>query len=70
VLDKTFAFLKGRTTAFCLAFFVVGNILQFLHRLDMTYITFMGTLLGAVIGHSYKEDKHEQAMKEGGDDAK
>lgn len=48
--------LMGRSTSFAVAFFVSGNLMHAFHRLDATYIAFMGTLLGAVIGHSFKED--------------
>lgn len=54
--------LAGKTTAFLMAFFVSGHVMSYFHRLDATYITFMTALLGYVVGHSYKEDKHEQAM--------
>jgi hypothetical protein len=47
---------QGRTTFFCMAFFIVGTLLHLAHRLDATYITFMGTILGFVLGHSVKED--------------
>jgi hypothetical protein len=56
MLSKVFAKLSGRTTAFCSAFFLTGHVLAWLHRLDATYIGFMVALLGAVIGHSVKED--------------
>lgn len=72
MLDKLFKWAQGRTTAFTLGFFVTGNVLQWVHRLDTTYIAFMGALLGAIIGHSYKDDKHDQAMAAmpaGGSDA-
>jgi hypothetical protein len=71
MLQKLFNWLQGRTTAYIIGFFVMGNILQWVHKLDQTYIMFMGTLLGAAIGHSFKDDKHEQAMKDkdGGDNA-
>ena len=51
-----FSVLSGRTTAFCGAFFVTGNVMHAMHRLDGTYIAFMGALMGFVIGHSVKED--------------
>jgi hypothetical protein len=47
---------KSRTTLFCAAFFVSGNLLHWFHRLDSIYMTFMVTLLGFVFGHSVKED--------------
>ncbi len=61
MIEKFFSKLKGRTTTFCVMFFISGNVLQWLHRLDATYIAFMGTLLGAIIGHSVKEDWFKNA---------
>lgn len=55
-MNKIFKWLSGRTTAFCVAFFFTGTALHLFHRLDATYISFMGVLLSAVIGHSIKED--------------
>ena len=55
-MNKIFDALAGRTTSFCLLFFVSGNVLHLLHRLDPTYLTYMGLLMGFVIGHSVKED--------------
>lgn len=56
-MNKIFAFLQGRHTAFATAFFIMGNALQWCHRLDATWIAFMTALMGFVLGHSYKEDK-------------
>lgn len=47
---------RGRTTFFAGAFFLSGNVLHWFHRLDGTYITFMGTLMAVILGHSVKED--------------
>jgi hypothetical protein len=51
-----FSLLSGRTTAFCGAFFVMGNVMHAMHRLDAMYITFMSALMGFVVAHSVKED--------------
>jgi len=56
MFQKIIGALAGRTTAFCIAFFVSGNVLHAVHRLDGTYIAFMGALMGFVLGHSVKED--------------
>ncbi len=56
MVQKIFSALSGRTTAFSGAFFAVGNVLHWLHRLDGTYISFMGVLMGFIVGHSIKED--------------
>jgi hypothetical protein len=56
MFQKLTAWCNGRTTTFCIGFFVAGNVLHALHRLDGTYIGFMSTLMGFVVAHSVKED--------------
>lgn len=46
----------SRTTLFCCGFFVSGHIMHLIHRLDATYITFMATLMGFIVGHSVSEN--------------
>jgi hypothetical protein len=68
MLQKIFNWLHGRTTAFCILFFLSGNIIHWYGKLTMVYVAYMGTLLSAVVGHSIKEsflDDH----KNGGDNA-
>lgn len=48
--------MQGRTTGWLVSFFISGNVFHIYHRLDATYITFMTTFMGFVIGHSIKED--------------
>lgn len=48
--------VQGKTTGWLLAFFTIGNVAFFMHRLDATYISFMVTFMGIVLGHSIKED--------------
>jgi hypothetical protein len=55
MLQKVFNWLHGRTTAFCTAFFISGNIMHWFGKLSMVYVAYMGTLLSAVVGHSIKE---------------
>lgn len=55
-LGKVFNWLQGRTTGFLIGFFSIGNVLQWLHRLDATYISFMVAFMSCVLGHSIKED--------------
>lgn len=56
IMDKFFAGMQGRHTAFASSFFISGNVMHWFHRLDATYITFMGTLMGFVLGHSVQEN--------------
>jgi hypothetical protein len=70
--NKLLQITHGRTTAFFLAFFVTGHVVTFLHLLTPTYIGFMGTLGGLVLGHSIKEDyaeAHGAPQRTGGIDA-
>jgi hypothetical protein len=51
-----FQWLQGRTTAFLVFFSLSGTGLQIAHKLDGTYITLVGVILGYALGHSIKED--------------
>jgi hypothetical protein len=55
-------FVNGRTTGFSIAFFVMGHVAHFLHRLDTTYIGYMSVLMGFIVGHSVKEDLQARFM--------
>lgn len=55
-MKKITDWLLGRTTAFCVGFFITGNVMHFVHKLDATYISFMTVLMGFVLGHSVKCD--------------
>lgn len=51
-----FEYLKGRHTAFAAFFAVIGVILQWFHRLDATFVAYMTSLMGMVLGHSMQEN--------------
>ena len=55
---------QGRTTTFLIAYFVVGLVLQCVHKLDATFITFMTVHMGYVIGHSIKEDYFKNGLSQ------
>jgi len=46
----------GRTTAFFVSFFIAGHLVLAFGHLTGTYISFMATLGGLILGHSIKED--------------
>lgn len=56
LVDSIVDAVHGRHTLFTACFFFAGNLMHWFHRLDGTYITFMGTLMGFILGHSVKED--------------
>ena len=45
----------SRTTMFCGGFSLPVTS-HLIHRLDATYITFMATLMGFIVGHSVSEN--------------
>jgi hypothetical protein len=53
---KVIQITHGRTTAFFIAFFLSGHAMALFGKLTPTYVGFMGTLGGLVLGHSIKED--------------
>jgi len=53
---RLFTWLAGRTTSFLAFFTLSGFGLHLFHRLDGTYIGFIGVIMGFVLGHSVKED--------------
>lgn len=48
--------LQGRHTAAVCFFSIVGTVFHIYHLLDSTYISFVGMMMGFVLGHSIKED--------------
>lgn len=65
-LKDLLARFTGRTTLFCSFFFVAGNVFHWLHRLDGTYIGFMGTLMGFVAGHAVQENFFQSKSTDSG----
>lgn len=57
---KVLQVTHGRTTAFFILFFISGNVMAWEKKLSPSYVAFMGTLGGLVVGHSIKEDWAEK----------
>jgi membrane protein YqaA with SNARE-associated domain len=53
MLDKVMSAVKDYHLPICFAVFVVGAILQWFHHLDMAFVAYTGTVLGAITGHAY-----------------
>jgi hydrogenase/urease accessory protein HupE len=56
-VQKMFAFFQGRHTFFALFFTLMGTIMAWYHRLDMSYVALVTAVQGLVFAHSYKEDQ-------------
>jgi hypothetical protein len=60
--NPVFNALQGRTTAFLVFFAIIGTVFHLLHRLDATYMSFVGLIMGFVLAHSVKDDIQTKAM--------
>lgn len=56
MLQKFFNWAQGRHTGFAVFFALSGTTLQWFHKLDLTYIAFIGAIQTFVFAHSAKED--------------
>ncbi|MGA2886206.1 MAG: hypothetical protein ABSE80_13845 [Halobacteriota archaeon] len=70
MLKKFFIYCNGRHTAFAGFFAVMGCVLQWYHRLDSTFVAYMTSLMGLVLGHSIQENHFNVSTKVGAGDAK
>jgi len=37
----------------CVLMFIAGTVLQWFHHLDLSYVAYTGTILGAITGHAF-----------------
>lgn len=71
-VHKVLQITHGRTTLFFGLFFITGNVLAWFGKLSPSYVAYMGTLGGLVVGHSLKDDLAEKwngPRPQGGPDA-
>lgn len=59
-VHKVLQITHGRTTLFFTLFFITGNIAAWFGKLTPSYVAYMGTLGGLVVGHSLKDDLAEK----------
>jgi hypothetical protein len=64
-MNKVYAWLGGRTTAFALGYMVCGIILAFKHELTPVYVT-LGTPVLAMLGKSVSDNYHARKNVAGG----
>lgn len=51
--DKLLTNCKDYHLPICVGVFGVGSIMQWYHHLDMAFVAFTGTVLGAITGHAF-----------------
>lgn len=52
-LDKILSNFKDYHLPICIFMFIVGSVMTWFHRLDLSYVAYTGTILGAITGHSF-----------------
>lgn len=65
MFDKIMSCMKDYHLPICVVMFLVGVPLQWFHHLDMAFVAYTGTILGAITGHAFSP-----AQKDHDDDAK
>jgi hypothetical protein len=55
-VNRIFAYLSGRHTAFALFFTIMGTLMAWFHRLDPSYVALIGAIQSFVFAHSWKQD--------------
>ena len=64
VLDKILSMAKDYHLPICLFMFIVGSLMQWFGHLDMSFVAYAGTILGAITGHAFspaQKDKDKDA---------
>jgi len=51
--DKILSDAKDYHLPICVFMFITGSVMQLFHHLDMSYVAYTGTILGAITGHSF-----------------
>jgi hypothetical protein len=52
-LDRILSNIKDYHIPVCVGVFGIGTALQWFHHLDMAFVAFTGTVLGAITGHAF-----------------
>jgi hypothetical protein len=53
--DKILSNCKDYHLPICVFIFSTGSMLQWFHHLDMSFVAFTGTVLGAITGHAFSK---------------
>jgi hypothetical protein len=63
-IDIALTNMKDYHVPVCIFMFLIGSVLQWFHHLDMAFVAYTGTILGAITGHMFspaqkdKDDVH------------
>lgn len=51
--DKILSQMKDYHLPICVFMFLVGSVMRWFNHLDMAYVAYAGTILGAITGHAF-----------------
>jgi hypothetical protein len=51
--DKILSNMKDYHLPICVFMFIVGSVMKWFGHLDMSYVAYTGTILGAITGHAF-----------------
>jgi len=58
--DKLMSNVKDYHLPICAGIFCIGSVLQWFHHLDMAFVAFTGSVLGALTGHAFSPAQKDQ----------
>jgi hypothetical protein len=53
MIDKILSACKDYHLPICFVVYLIGCVLQWFHHLDMAFVAYTGTVLGAITGHAF-----------------
>ena len=63
--DKILTDMKDYHIPAILGIFIIGAFLQLVHRMDMTFVAFTGTIVGAIAGHAFTKHGDDKDASNG-----
>jgi len=69
-VDTLLTNMKDYHLPICLFMFLSGVGLQWFHHLDMSFVAYTGTILGAITGHAYSPAQKDKDDVSGNDSGK
>jgi hypothetical protein len=63
-VDTLLTNMKDYHLPICILMFGVGSVLQWFHHLDMSYVAYTGTILGAITGHAFSPAQKDKPPSE------
>lgn len=65
MFDKVLSAMKDYHLPVCVFVFIIGSVLQWFHHLDMAFVAYTGTVLGAITGHAFSPAQKDKDADDG-----